>query len=166
MPGWAAALAGRFDAAIGPYREMFELDPENPMARLFLVYMLAAAGRREDVLQLAGAMPESIRGTPPGQLLELMRLAMAGEAGDARVALDNEALTRGTDVFPRFAAQAYALAGNVPEAARWVAVAADRGFVNFPYWSQYDPFLRQIRGDERYEQVLAEVERRWRDFPA
>ena len=166
MPGWAAALAGRFDAAIGPYREMFELDPENPMARLFLVYMLAAAGRREDVLQLAGDMPESIRGTPPGQLLELMRLAMAGEAGDARVALNKEALTRGADVFPRFAAQAYALAGNVPEAVRWVAVAADRGFINFPYWSQYDPFLRQMRGDERYEQVLAEVERRWRDFPA
>ena len=34
MPAWADILEGDFAAAVAPYRQMFEMDPSNPMASM------------------------------------------------------------------------------------------------------------------------------------
>ena len=41
------------------YQDMFDADPHNPFARLFLVLVLAAAGRRDAAQDLAAAAPSS-----------------------------------------------------------------------------------------------------------
>src|SRR5206468_33893 len=37
MPAWAAMAEGNFADAVAPYRRMFEMDPGNPLARLFYI---------------------------------------------------------------------------------------------------------------------------------
>src|SRR4029450_5123251 len=49
LPGFADLMEGNVAAALGPYRQMFEMDPGNPMARLFYVPILAANGRMSEV---------------------------------------------------------------------------------------------------------------------
>jgi TolB-like protein/thioredoxin-like negative regulator of GroEL len=164
LPGWADALDGNFGRAVGPYREMFDMDPYNPLARMFLAYVLAGAGQKEEAERLAGEAPGYLRDTPPGHLLELLRRALAGEEVGELNAEDREFLMRGTDVFPRFAAQAYALGGNSAEALRWLSVAVGKGFINFPYLAQHDPFLKRLAGDARYEDLLSTVEVKWSSF--
>jgi TolB-like protein len=165
LPGWADQLEGQFESAVGPYRDMFALDPDNPMARMFLVYVLAAAKHREEAEHVASELPEGMQHSPPGRIIDLMRRALAGEDTDIISGPAAEALESGTDVFPRFAAQAYAVAGNASEAVRWLTVAVNKGFINYPYLSQHDPFLRQISGDERLERLLWQVEKQWSSFP-
>lgn len=165
LPGWADQLEGRFESAVGPYRDMFALDPDNPMARVFLVYVLAAAKHHKEAEQIARELPEGMQNSPPGRIINLMRRALAGEDTDRITGPAADALASSTDIFPRFAAQAYALAGNASEAVRWLAVAVDKGFINYPYLSQHDPFLPQIAGDARLERLLSEVEKRWSSFP-
>ncbi len=166
LPGWADALDGSFDKALGPYRDMFDMDPYNPLARLFLGYVLAGAGRQEEAERLAAEAPENMRDTLPGRVLELLRRALAGEETGELNDEDSGALTRGSDVFPRFAAEAYALAGNEIEAVRWLSVAIRKGFVNYPYLAYHDPFLRRLAGNADFERVLADAGRRWRSFAA
>ena len=165
LPGWADQLEGQFESAVGPYRDIFALDPDNPMARMFLVYVLAAAKLREEAEQIAGGLPEGMQNSPPGRIIELMRQALAGEEADMISGPAADALSSSTDIFPRFAAQAYALAGNASEAVRWLTVAVEKGFINYPYLSQHDPFLRQISGDERLERLLSQVKKQWSSFP-
>jgi TolB-like protein len=55
LPGFADAFEGHFSRAIGPYREMYEADPGNPFGRLFLIWILASAGERDEALGLVGA---------------------------------------------------------------------------------------------------------------
>jgi tetratricopeptide (TPR) repeat protein len=166
MPGWAAALEGDFDAAIAPYREMFEMDPDNPMARLFYVYILTSAGRGQDALEVAQATPPATLETPPGRVIAMFAAAIAGRAPVILMDTDKKALAQGTDLFPRFLAQAYALAGDAASAVEWISVAVDKGFINYPYLAEHDPVLAPLVGNPAYDRVLAEARRRWEAFPA
>ena len=48
MPAFADAMDGNFATTVEPYRQMCEMDPGNPMARLFYVWVLALNHRTDD----------------------------------------------------------------------------------------------------------------------
>jgi hypothetical protein len=50
------------------------------------------------------------------------------------------------------------------EAVGWLENAADRGFINYPYIAEYDPFLATISQDERYKQLLNRIKYEWEHF--
>lgn len=166
MPGWADALDGDFESAVGPYREMFEADPENPFGRLFLVYMLAAAGRTDEARDLALATPPPLIATPPGQVLQICASALGGGRPGPLPAELAVVMTQASDVLPRMTGQAYAMAGDVAQAVHWTGVAVDRGFINYPFLSEHDPFLSALAGDPAWDALLGEVRARWEAFPA
>ena len=64
MPGWADVLEGDLEVAIAPYRQMFEMDPGNPMGRLFLVWILVLNQRQEDARKLVDDFSPSLVGSP------------------------------------------------------------------------------------------------------
>jgi len=164
MPGWADALEGNFESAVGPYRQMFTMDPGNPMARLFYVYALAWAGRTDEASTVAAELPAAMLSSPPGQIIGLFASALAGWQMVPAPSADTAALARATDVFPRFLAQAYALAGEAEEAVRWATVAVERGFINYPFLARHDPFLATLVGNAAYDQLLERARVRWEAF--
>jgi TolB-like protein/tetratricopeptide (TPR) repeat protein len=157
MPGWADALEGNFEAALGPYRDMFTMDPGNPLARLFYVYILAAAGRRDEGRRIANEAPAAIRESLPGQVLAHFASALGDERPTPRVPVDIELLAGGTEMFPRFLAQACTLAGAVDEAVQWASVAVERGFINHAFLARHDPFLSKLAGTPAYDALLDRV---------
>ena len=164
MPGWAAAINGDFAAAVGPYRDMFTMDPANPLARLFLVYILAAAGRREEAWRVAVETPAATRDSLPGRLLSLFAHGLDPTGAAPAPEIDSRLLAQGTEVLPRFLAQAYALAGAASEAVKWTSVAADRGFINYPFLARHDPFLSKLAGTPAYDDLLERVKASWKRF--
>jgi TolB-like protein len=166
MPAWADALEGKWEAAIAPYARMFSMDPANPMARLFYVWVLAANRRDRDACELAASMPAENAGTVPGRLCAAFACALAADLPGvlANTTPEVEAAARGTDVFARFLAHAFALAGDRARSLQWLTVAVDRGFTNYPSLSAHDPFFRDMRGDPAFEAVLTEARRRWEAF--
>lgn len=164
MPGWAAAIEGDFSAATGPYRDMFTMDPANPLARLFLVYILAAAGQREDAWRLAVETPAATRDSLPGKLLGLFAHGLDPAGAAPAPEIDGRLLAQGTEVLPRFLAQGYALAGAADEAVKWASVAVDRGFINYPFLAQHDPLLSALVGTPAYDALLEQVKVAWESF--
>jgi tetratricopeptide (TPR) repeat protein len=61
-------------------------------------------------------------------------------------------------------ADCYALIGEKEEAIRWLEIAVSRGFVNYPFISKYDPFLENIRGEERFKKLMERVKYEWEHF--
>jgi hypothetical protein len=142
------------------------MDRGNPMARLFYVWVLALNDRRSEILTLLETTPLEVRDTMPARLTAFFAHAVAGDGRRAVAMLtpDIEAAANANDLFPRFLAQGYALAGMPDPAIDWLAIAVDRGFINYPFLSQHDPFLRRLRGDERFQRLLATVKMRWQAF--
>lgn len=164
MPGWAALLEGDFESAVAPYSDMFAMDPDNPLARLFYVFVLAGAGRNDDASEIAAGAPAAINHTLPGRIIALFGSALAGQAPAPLSANDAQALKSGTDLLPRFAAQAYALGGDAKRATEWMSVALDKGFINYPYLAEHDPFLASLAGTPDYDELLARARERWESF--
>ncbi|MFL6246223.1 MAG: tetratricopeptide repeat protein [Thermoanaerobaculia bacterium] len=168
MPAWADLLDGNFAAVVDPYRQMFEMDPSNPMARLFYVWVLVLTGRDDAVPPILDSFPSEMRDTVPARIAFFLGHAKAGNLREAQSVLtpEIEAVATATDVFPRFLAQGFALAGMPDEAMRWLEIAIDHGFINYPFLAHHDPCLEGLRNDPRFHQLLARVHERWEMFEA
>ena len=166
MPAWADILDGKFAAAVEPYRQMFDMDPSNPMARLFYVWVLILNRRTEEIDRLVGTFPPEVRDTVPARLAEFLAHAVGGRRDRAHAtvtpAIETAAAT--TDVFSRLLAQGYALVDMREQALRWLAVAVDRGFINYPFLTRHDPFFLDIRRDDSFRQLMETVRVRWKSF--
>ena len=106
MPAFADALEGNFAAAVEPYRQMCEMDPGNPMARLFYVWVLVLNRRTDTVRSVLETFPPGLRDTVPARLACFLAHALAGNAEDAHATMTEEieAVATAADVFPRFVA--------------------------------------------------------------
>lgn len=166
MPGWAHALEGNFPAAIAPYREMFEMDPENPLARLFYTWILTANRLDRDAHRVVAGFTESQRGSLPARIAARFvgTPAGPGEAGNIELSPDDEKLATTNEMFARFLGQAFALGGRSDEAVRWLSVAVDRGFINYPFLARHDPILRRLDDHPGFRDLLHSVEKRWMEF--
>lgn len=168
MPGFADLMDGHLAAAVRPYREMFEMDPANPMARLFYVWVLALAGRVPEAIAVADTAPAQPADSLPGRVTAFLGQSLSGETGDAPAVLTSEieAVANASDVLPRFLAHAWAWRGAPEEAMRWLSVAADRGFINYPFLADHDPAFRPMKGDPRFDAILERIRGRWESFEA
>jgi len=77
-----------------------------------------------------------------------------------------EGVATAPDLFPRILAQGYALAGMPDHALGWLTIAVDRGFINYPFLAEHDPFFSGLRGDPRFQQIAEAVRGRWERFEA
>jgi TolB-like protein/lipoprotein NlpI len=168
MPGFAEIMEGNLEAAIDPYRQMFEIDQSNPMARLFFAWVLILNRRHDEVDALLKSFPPDQRDTLPARLSFFLANAATGRSREAEAELTPqiEAIARATDVFPRFLAEGFALAGARESAMQWLRIAIDRGFVNYPFLARHDPTFEAFRGDSAFETLLQIARHRWEQFEA
>jgi non-specific serine/threonine protein kinase len=166
MPAFADTMDGNFAATLAPYRQMSDMDPGNPMARLFYIWALAINDRTDDIGAVLEGFPREVRDTVPARIASFLASALAGNARDAHASVTEEiqGVATATDVFPRILAQGYAVAGMPDRALHWLAIAVDRGFINYPFLARHDPFLKGIRGEPRFQKLLETVRERWEKF--
>jgi TolB-like protein/thioredoxin-like negative regulator of GroEL len=168
MPGFADIMEGRFAPAVDPYRQMLEMDPGNPMARLFYIWVLILNDRIEEVASIIDGFSDEVRGTIPARIASVLAHAVTGNAAGlhAAVSPEVEGVATSTDLFPRFLAQGYALAGIPDRAMHWLEIAIGRGFINYPFLAQHDPFFESLRAHPRFVQLTEIARARWEGFEA
>lgn len=166
MPGWADLLEGRLEQALGPYRQMVGMDPGNPMGRLFYVWVLALNGQVDQIPPAVDGFPTQVRESVPARLARFLARASVGDRAGALAELtpEIESAADAGDVFPRFLAHGCAQIGDTEGAIHWLAIAADRGFINYPFLAEHDTLLAALRSDPRFHRLLADVRQRWQAF--
>jgi hypothetical protein len=65
---------------------------------------------------------------------------------------------------PFTVAEGYALLGETGESLHWLEHSIDKGWINFPYLSEVDPWLQNIRSDPRFQELMQRVKREWEEF--
>jgi hypothetical protein len=50
------------------------------------------------------------------------------------------------------------------DALNWLEHAVDLGWTNYPNMAVQDPFLENIRGEERFKKLLERVKYEWENF--
>jgi hypothetical protein len=65
---------------------------------------------------------------------------------------------------PWFIADFYALIDEKEESLKWLERAVEWGLINYPFLSEIDPFLENIRGEERFMKLMKSVKYAWENF--
>ena len=156
-------LNGRLQDAVPACRRVIELaGPMSPL-HIYLAWALAQAGLREEATEVLGRAGSELGGTVNGSWALFLMHALAGNAEEAcdQATPELEQAAGFVDHLARVMADAYALIGRNDDAVRWTRIAISRGFINYPFLSRHDPFLENVRGDPRFQQLMDEVKPRW-----
>jgi len=57
-----------------------------------------------------------------------------------------------------------AAVGETEKALLWLDRTIDRGMINYPFLSEHDLYLNNIRGEARFDQAMKRARREWERF--
>jgi TolB-like protein len=141
----------------------FELGPVLPSGINLYVQALVAFGREQEARD---AVANMLAATPPDNLTWLTELfvwALDGRRDDILSTLTEERVrwARADLQYSLQLAEYFAILGENDRAFDWLENAIRCGVVNYPFLSTRDPYLANLRGDPRFEPLMAHVKAIW-----
>ena len=103
---------------------------------------------------------------PWAGLCLLYKHALKGEKEEALtvVSAEQEEMLRSDEAFSYQLAEGYSLINEKIKALDWLENAVDRGFINYPFLNEIDPFFENIRGEPRFKKLMERVKHEWENF--
>jgi tetratricopeptide (TPR) repeat protein len=166
MPGWVELMAGRLEAALPYYEKASRLEPHNQTLQFFYAWVLGLNNRREDAYRVIDRFVEINPQDVTAQLGTFLKFALQGRKEDAlkSVTPELEAVAKEAEFYSRFMMHCYALIGENEKALDWLENDVRLGFINYPFLAQYDPFLKNLRGEDRFKKIMDRVKGLWERF--
>jgi TolB-like protein/Tfp pilus assembly protein PilF/predicted Ser/Thr protein kinase len=154
---WILEFSGKHQESIDQLERTLALDSSYVQAHMRLADALVSTGRFDEAIAHARRVVD-LTGRTPSSLGALGKTqARAGLRADARATL-NEMLSRArTEYVPAWSiASVYAALGEVDSAVAWTERAYDEGSNVIAYLA-VDPVARSLRGQPRFDRLLARV---------
>ena len=159
---------GRFEAALDAGRIAYELDPEGIFSRGWYVMPLMWNRRLEEAWDVLNRWHDAMPGHDWLLFATSILYAIQGRKTESKVLWTEKLLTQmwNDTVAIWGIADVFALNGETEEAMKWLEHGLDCGCINYPFLSQLDPYLANIRGDERFKKLMERVKYEWERFDA
>jgi TolB-like protein len=163
---WINSSEGRFDKVLETCLKMYNLDKDNLMSIWAYAYALAFNYKVRKSTKLL----DSLIVKHPDQFLSMIGKALRHAINDEK----QEAIQSVTEQVEKAAemdhmmswvlADVYSLIGEKDKAIDYLERATKDIFIDYPFFSKHDPFLENIRGEERFEKLMEEVKYKWENF--
>ena len=157
----------RFEEALEAGRAAFELDPESIMSRYLYLAPLIFTGRFDEAHRLSEQWREDMPGHPWVELILATLYSARGMKAESQKILSEKtqhAMWGRDPAGILIVAEINALNGETEESLKWLEHAVDIGFINYPLFSELDPFLENIRGEPRFKKLMERVKHEWENF--
>jgi non-specific serine/threonine protein kinase len=168
---WIRALGhfyeGRFaDACDALRREPVGACNGVPLYRFMLAYFLAYSGRVEEALSLIEPIEEIETSDFMLRCHALLRFALQGNRRSVMERITGDiAAGASIDCYKAtILMMFYAILQDDEQTLKWLEAAVNRGFVNYPFFNDHDPFLARLHGDPRFERLMQRVNAEWEEF--
>ena len=166
VPGLLSLMAGEFADALPPFDEAIELDPANSMLLWCRGQVLTLCHRNNEAIAQFQAIEKNHPGHFFAQMGTLMQSALNGDSESSKK-LATEELTQIASCDPHYSwymAQCNSLLGDAPNALRWLETAMEKGFINYPMVSRWDPLLTNVRRTPGFDTLVKQLRTRWENF--
>jgi non-specific serine/threonine protein kinase len=164
---WAYFLNGQFSESLEKGYQCYELGSERPNMLFFFSQILAFNNKLEEAFTIFDNIlikyPTNIF-APIGQCY---KFALQGNKEKTLQAMSEglKEKARYKNLYlARIMAECDALIGEKDEAITSLECAVNLGAINYPLYSEVDPFLENIRGEERFKKLMERVKYEWENF--
>lgn len=163
MPGFVDTMEGRPEDAVEGYRTLLEMDPESPFALWCWAWILMFSRKWEELEEV---VPTLVEQHPDSMFAKLGSTTWSALTGDRETALSGitdelRAAARTSELFSRELTHCLALAGENEEALEWLENTIRIGNVNYPFWSEHDWMVDNLRREPRFRELMEQVKREW-----
>ena len=162
-------MQGDFEASEKVLRQANLDYPQDRLIRWNLAQTLAYRGLIKEGHSIIKALLDEAPQDMISRVGYALSLALQGRQPEALLILRDpkvEAPARSDLCYSFFIAEIYALLGQRGEALDWLENAINVGFINYPFLAEKDPFLADIRGEERFKTLMERVKYEWEHFEA
>jgi serine/threonine protein kinase len=164
--GFNRLWEGEFALALEVLGRLHQSYPTDPLTTWAYGLSLAYSGKKEDASVILGQSAREQPGTVFEILSRTFQYALAGKTRDVLTTLDsNPRLRKLTDFQVAYwIAECCALVGEKERALDWLERDVNLGMINYPFMNGLDPFLANIRSEERFKKLMARVKYEWEHF--
>ena len=165
--GLSYLFGGDAAGALPSHRRAVELDPRSTICRVCAAVAMTAAGREAEAagefewLERQPAEDALARiGVRVRRALTGDRAAVLSPPGDAE-----RTMAQSDEYWAYLMAGAYSLAGDADRSLSWLEHAVRvRGWIDYVYFTRYDPFLERVRATRRFQELMAFARERHQRF--
>jgi TolB-like protein len=166
LPGAFHFYDGQYELALQEWRKWYRIAP-YPGSRMVYVWALAYNKQISEALAI---IEEGIPVSPPNhvhtkQALMLKHALQEDKKGALQeLTPDFYDWCRREGLWSYHIASDFALLNAKEEALDWLENAVDCGHINYPLFAEKDPFLANIRSEERFKKLMERVKYEWEHF--
>jgi len=159
-------MNGKFDLALNPLLEVYKLFPEASMWQLWKTLALMYNDRVSETYDFLNEVVKEPGSDSITSLLIFLKFALKEDKEKLASLLTPEFIkTLKVDCqYSWHMAAFYSYFNENDKALEWLENSVDRGFINYPMINSYDRLLNNVRGDERFEQLMKRVKTEWENF--
>jgi len=163
-------MGGQLDQALSSFRKMEKLEPESIFPKFWCIYVLAWKSQYDKAFELIDQIIKDKSHDMAHKIFAewclFFKYALQGEKTRAleTISEDVKMYFWNDPELPWLGACNYALINEKEEALNWLEHAIDRGWINYPLFAEKDPFLENIRGEERFKKLMERVKYAWENF--
>jgi TolB-like protein/tetratricopeptide (TPR) repeat protein len=165
--GLSQYFQGNFEKAIEQTQKSLKIDPEFVYSIFWHPVFLAANNQKNKALELMdqiikeGRLSEVFK-----ELMLFIKYTLMGLKTQALNSLSNETkkYTWNDPLFSGLMPGYFSLINEKEKALDYLNHAIDRSFINYPFFSQIDPFLKNIRSEKRFKKLMERVKYEWENF--
>jgi TolB-like protein len=166
--GWNHFYDGKFDLAMHHLVTAYNLTPESRMNQFWKSLILLYNNRPEGSYEFISQYVQEPARDSWTQLAIFLKYILKGEKDKLEVLLSPDFI-KAHWLDPQnsyLIAALYSYLGEKEQSLKWLEHAVEGGFMNFPFLNEYDPLLKNIRGENRFIILLEKVRQQWERFAA
>jgi adenylate cyclase len=157
---------GKLDQALETSYRLYNLDRDNLMSIWFYGLTLAINNKVKEATRL---LDSSIKTSPDEFFSKVSKAFRHAINNDKQKALQSitEDIKKAAEMDHKIAwilADIYSLIGENSKAIDSLERASKDIFINYPWFAKHDPFLQNIRGEERFKKLMEKVKYKWENF--
>jgi serine/threonine protein kinase/Flp pilus assembly protein TadD len=166
MYGIVAMCDGDYAEAMRWTQRAVDVDPANPTHRMLHAQTLAANDRQAEAIAMLHRVARDAPSMAWAQLAAALGFALEGKREQvvSAITADLRDAAQWDDVFSWWMADSFALVGETEAALDAVERMIDLGVINYPFLSQYEPFLANVRSEPRFGLLMEHARRQWNTF--
>jgi serine/threonine protein kinase/Tfp pilus assembly protein PilF len=158
--------SGQYDKALKAWKRLYEMYPESAYSKWSYALILTCNNQYDEAFSI---IDQSAKTDPDNVLTKLGLMLQYGLRGEKEKAFqgmtsDFKKTCQRDYSFSHHMAGVFALLDEKKEALNWLESAVNCGLINYPLLNEQDPFLENIRGEDRFKKLMKRVKHEWENF--
>ena len=159
-------MEGNFNLALDESQQFYLMYTNEVSKQSMYGFMLIVNKRYKKAIQIISKLEKKIPDHPYVKFLHFATYASLNKKQEALQAISPELknAVKNDVLYSFYLAEGFAVLNMKDDAFFWLENAVNKGFINYPFLNEYDPYFQKIRKDKRFIDLMKKVKHKWNNF--